>query len=49
MYVKDGDHPRHNKGSYKKRDGSRKKAIYRRSYALFWNSKRRETTPFEPL
>jgi predicted nucleic acid-binding protein len=28
MYVKDGDYPRQHKGSYKKREGSRKKAIY---------------------
>lgn len=28
MYVKDGDHPRHHKGSHNFRDSARKKAIY---------------------
>ena len=30
MYVKDGDHPRHHKGSHNFRDSARKKAIYAR-------------------
>lgn len=29
MYVKDGDHPRHHKGSHNFRKSGRKKAIYR--------------------